>query len=294
MIDSHKVRNQIEAACRLSDLFERRRRLTDDWAGYLAGGSRGSDQSVDRPGLRQRSIAFPPGISVDGATPEKGREGGGFWRAPPPPARWRTSAKNPGVAPSTSSPSRAAPRRAKRGCDTPCRHRTGLYPIGFAQSVPTRVQCGFPGTTWTTTARTSPSESGALGWLKGRATSCATYVGHPPFVSGPPLRRHVLDPRRRKSSITSRPLEAGFSCHRLNELLYGGTASVVAFDGGPIGISDGLTTKLSHNFSWSFSNHCPKKPWGGGSVSPASGSLPPQCSPVRRLHPGLGDFRSQI
>ena len=37
---AHKVRSQIEAAYRRSDLFERRRRLMDDWAGYLAGGSR--------------------------------------------------------------------------------------------------------------------------------------------------------------------------------------------------------------------------------------------------------------
>ena len=37
---SHVVRNQIEAAYRSSDLFERRRRLMDDWAGYLAGESR--------------------------------------------------------------------------------------------------------------------------------------------------------------------------------------------------------------------------------------------------------------
>ena len=35
---------------------------------------------------------------------------------------------------------------------------------------------------------------------------------HPPFVRWPPIRRHVLDPGRRKSSIISRPLEAGFSC----------------------------------------------------------------------------------
>ncbi len=37
---AHKVRNQIEAAYRRSDLFERRRRLMDDWAAYLAGGGR--------------------------------------------------------------------------------------------------------------------------------------------------------------------------------------------------------------------------------------------------------------
>ena len=30
------VRNRVEAAYARSDLFERRRRLMDDWAGYLA------------------------------------------------------------------------------------------------------------------------------------------------------------------------------------------------------------------------------------------------------------------
>ena len=39
---AHKVHSQIEAAYRRSDLFERRRRLMDDWAAYLAGGSRGA------------------------------------------------------------------------------------------------------------------------------------------------------------------------------------------------------------------------------------------------------------
>ncbi len=157
-------------------------------------------------------MAFPPGITVEGATPA----GEGRWcdhrGAPPPPARCRTSGQKGGVAPSTSSPSCAAPRRGVRGGDTRCRRPTGLYPIGCGQSVPTHVQCGFPGTVWTTTARASPSESGALGLLKGRATSCATYVRHPPFVRWSPIRRHVLDPRRRKSSIIPRPLEAGFSC----------------------------------------------------------------------------------
>ena len=37
---AHKVRNQVEAAYARSDLFERRRRLMNDWAHYLAGGSR--------------------------------------------------------------------------------------------------------------------------------------------------------------------------------------------------------------------------------------------------------------
>ena len=37
---AHKVRNPVEAAYRRTDLFKRRRRLMDDWAGYLAGESR--------------------------------------------------------------------------------------------------------------------------------------------------------------------------------------------------------------------------------------------------------------
>ena len=34
---AHVVRNKVEGAYRRSDLFERRRRLMDDWAAYLAG-----------------------------------------------------------------------------------------------------------------------------------------------------------------------------------------------------------------------------------------------------------------
>ena len=36
---AHVVQNRVEAAYRRSDLFERRRRLMDDWAAYLAGES---------------------------------------------------------------------------------------------------------------------------------------------------------------------------------------------------------------------------------------------------------------
>ena len=37
---AHVVQNRVEAAYRRTDLFERRRRLMDDWATYLAGESR--------------------------------------------------------------------------------------------------------------------------------------------------------------------------------------------------------------------------------------------------------------
>ena len=35
---AHVVQNKVEAAYARSDLFERRRRLVDDWAAYLDGG----------------------------------------------------------------------------------------------------------------------------------------------------------------------------------------------------------------------------------------------------------------
>ena len=44
---AHKVRNQVEAAYRRTDLFARRRRLMDDWAAYLAGGSREREAGPD-------------------------------------------------------------------------------------------------------------------------------------------------------------------------------------------------------------------------------------------------------
>ena len=59
-----------------------------------------------------RPEAFPLGITVEGATPDGEGRWCEFTGAPPPPARWRTSAKKQGVAPSTISPYRAARRRA--------------------------------------------------------------------------------------------------------------------------------------------------------------------------------------
>ena len=40
---AHVVRNKVEAAYRRTDLFERRRRLMDDWAAYLAGREAGTE-----------------------------------------------------------------------------------------------------------------------------------------------------------------------------------------------------------------------------------------------------------
>ncbi|WP_419935157.1 hypothetical protein [Candidatus Palauibacter sp.] len=40
---AHVVQNKVEAAYRRTDLFERRRRLMDDWAAYLAARSAGTE-----------------------------------------------------------------------------------------------------------------------------------------------------------------------------------------------------------------------------------------------------------
>ncbi len=37
---AHVVQNKVEAACARSDLFDRRRRLMDDWSAYLASEGR--------------------------------------------------------------------------------------------------------------------------------------------------------------------------------------------------------------------------------------------------------------
>ena len=42
---AHRVQNPVEAACARSDLFERRRRLMDDWAAYLTGERRPEESS---------------------------------------------------------------------------------------------------------------------------------------------------------------------------------------------------------------------------------------------------------
>ena len=56
---AHVVRNKVEAAYRRTDLFERRRRLMDDWATYLAGGAATTWRSSQLPHSPQR---YPSGL----------------------------------------------------------------------------------------------------------------------------------------------------------------------------------------------------------------------------------------
>ena len=101
------------------------------------------------------------------------------------------------------------------------RRPTALFRTGFEESVPTRVQCGFPGKVSTTAARATPSDSAVL-WLP---NACTTCMRHPPSKRGTPIRRHGLDPRRRKLSTRPAPAEGGV---------------VAAFDGGSMTSDTGL------------------------------------------------------
>ena len=58
---AHVVRNPVEAAYARSDLFERRRRLMDDWAGYLAGRTR--KREVARAAARP-AVSGPPAAAT--------------------------------------------------------------------------------------------------------------------------------------------------------------------------------------------------------------------------------------
>ncbi len=64
---AHVVRNPVEAAYARSDLFERRRRLMDDWAAYVAGGDHQSgDVAADdtTPLLGRRPETEPSGVGA--------------------------------------------------------------------------------------------------------------------------------------------------------------------------------------------------------------------------------------
>ena len=85
---AHVVKNKVEAAYRRTDLFERRRRLMDDWADYLSTGwresilTRQAGRSVDPPcverqleGLREAIVRrYAAGNRDSGAIFENARK----------------------------------------------------------------------------------------------------------------------------------------------------------------------------------------------------------------------------
>ena len=123
------------------------------------------------------------------------------------PSRGASAAKSPGsLPPPAPLPCGAPPRPAGGGHARRSLASAGLK--GREKSVLSRFQCGVSEKRSITTARASPSEREALWSLN----SCPARVSGPPFVRRTPLRRHVLDPARRKSSIIARASEAGVSC----------------------------------------------------------------------------------
>ena len=78
-------------------------------------------------------------------------------------------------------------------------------------------------------------------------------MSHPSYVSGACVGRHRLDPRRRKSSIISRPLEAGCFLLPLDDLLHDDIEAAMAFDG-VLTPSESASfagqAGLSHSLAW--------------------------------------------
>ncbi len=99
-------------------------------------GVEGPDRSVDRPWPRQLSMAFPPGTTVEGATPKRGGEvvDFGVHHLPLPGAA--PAAKNPGSLPPLPPPPvrlHDAPGTRRPPSRHGCRSRRG-------ESAPTRLQ----------------------------------------------------------------------------------------------------------------------------------------------------------
>ena len=168
--------------------------------------------AVPSAGFFAGSMSFPQG-SLWRERPPPLREGKvARGLATLPPARGAPAPKNWGSLSPPAPLSCGAPLRqaraghARRSLASLCRRRRGKCSLF-------RVQCGVSGKSLTTPGRAPPSEREAL-WL---SKACATYVRHQVFVSGALIRRHRLDPQRRKSSIIPAPAEAA-----------------VAFNGGPI------------------------------------------------------------
>ena len=158
-----------------------------------------------RSAIRAAAIlAFPQGSLWRERPPRRGGVSGGPKGGPLTLPRWRTSAQKAGGRSLHQHPSRAAPGEGGHAR----RSLASLFRMGRGKSVLSRVLCGVSEKTRTPTARAPPSEREAL-WL---SKACATCVRHQVFFSGALIRRHRLDPQRRKLSIIPRSLGEPVSC----------------------------------------------------------------------------------
>ena len=120
----------------------------------------------------------------------------------------RTSGKNMGVALTTFSPPVRRSVAPGEGGDAQGPASLRVPATDAGNPCCPASGAAFRGSPPTTTARAPPSERKAL-WV---SKSCHPSMSPPPSERVTPIRRHLLDPQRRKSSIIPRPLDTGHSC----------------------------------------------------------------------------------
>ena len=152
--------------------------------------------------------AFPQGSLWRERPPFKGRVKVSFCVSPFTPTRCRTSGQKRGVAPSTSTPLvRRAVAPGGRG-DT--RGAASLRFVAWDAENP----C-YPSSHAAFRKSPEPQRRGVRP-LRERRCGGQKHVTPqchpPPSERVTPIRRHLLDPQRRKSSIIPGPLKFGFCC----------------------------------------------------------------------------------
>jgi len=155
----------------------------------------------------QHSMVFPPGITVEGATPTTGGLIARHCTRRLTLAGDAPATKIRGSLPPPAPLSYCAPFRRTRGRHAR-RNLASLCRFRGAKSALSRVQSDVPGKHLTTTARAPPSEKEALRLLKARATQ----TRHRGFFGGALVCLHRIDPQRRKSLIIPRTSRAAVPC----------------------------------------------------------------------------------
>ena len=145
------------------------------------------------------SQSLPAGITVEGATPQRGGVSGGPKGGPLTPARWRTSGQKRGVAPSTCTLLLRREPRAGRGGDTQGAASLRLVALGAGNPCYPVSNRAFRESSQPQRRGAPPSERRALWLLKARAT----YARHRGFFGDAFVCLHRIDPRRRK--LSTRP-----------------------------------------------------------------------------------------
>ena len=143
--------------------------------------------------------AFPPGITLEGATPKRGGKvvDFGVHHLPSPVAHQRQKSGGRSLH-FIPLPCSATTRRARRGRTRPAPHYALPQRTRAIRANPCPMR--IPGHNLDHNGEGgAPSESGALGLLKGRATTCATSMRHPPFCK---VATHATGCKTRRAKVT--------------------------------------------------------------------------------------------